>query len=303
MAGPILIIGQSGQLATDLLAVAGDEGRDALSLGRPRLDLTDPSAPARILDRIEPIAVINAAAYTQVDKAESEPDLTYAVNCDGPARLASACARAGVPLIHISTDQVFNGHKRGGYIESDTADPLCVYGASKLAGERAVLLAMPEALVVRVSWVFGPSGDNFVTKVLSWARARPKLSIVADQVGRPTHSPSLAGALLALAVRMTNRTGDAPSGLLHLAGGTVLSRAEQAGLILEGARQRGGPSAQIEPVPTSAFPTPATRPLNAELDCTLAATRYGLRLNAFADDLEATLDQLIGPVLTPPGEV
>lgn len=295
MAGPILVVGQSGQLATDLLAVAGEQGRDALSLGRPRLDLTDISAPARILDRIEPVAVINAAAYTQVDKAESEPDLAYAVNRDGPAHLASACARAGVPLIHISTDQVFNGRKSGGYVESDTPDPLCCYGASKLAGERAVLLAMPEALVVRVSWVFGPSGDNFVTRVLGWARARPVLSIVADQVGRPTYSPALAAALLELATWMVADKADAPSGLLHLAGGTALSRAAQAGMILEGARQRGGPFARVDPVPTSAFPTPATRPLNAELDCTLAQTRYGLRLNPFANDLDATLDHLIGP--------
>jgi dTDP-4-dehydrorhamnose reductase len=303
MAGPILIVGQSGQLATDLLAVAGREGHDALSLGRPRLDLTDTSAPARILDRVEPRVVINAAAYTQVDRAESEADLAYTVNRDGPARLASACARAGVPLIHISTDQVFNGQKSGGYLETDAPDPLCVYGASKLAGERAVLLAMPEALILRVSWVFGPSGDNFVTKVLGWARARPKLSIVADQIGRPTYSPALANMLLMLAMQMAEAKAGTPSGLLHLAGGTVLSRAQQAQMILAASRARGGAFAEVEPVPTSAFPTPATRPLNAELDCTLASTRYGLRLNPFADDLDATLDDLIGPRITPKGDI
>lgn len=295
MSGPILIVGQSGQLATDLIVAANAYGLDAVAAGRPHLDLTKPDAAARMLDRIEPRAVINAAAYTDVDRAESEPDLAHAVNRDGPASLAAVCARGGVPLIHVSTDQVFDGTRAGGYVETDAPNPLCVYGASKLAGERAVFDAMPEALVVRVSWVFGPSGTNFVTKVLDWARARPALRIVADQRGRPTFSPGLAVALLDLAERKVSSGADAPRGLLHLAGGTVMSRAEQATIILAASKTRGGPFAEVEPVPTSAFPTPATRPLNAELDCTLARMRHGFALGPFGPDLESTLDALLGP--------
>lgn len=295
MSGPILIVGQSGQLATDLIAAANAHGLDAVAAGRPHLDLTKPDAPARMLDRIEPRAVINAAAYTDVDRAESEPDLAHAINCDGPASLAAACARAGVPLIHVSTDQVFDGRKEGGYVETDAPNPLCVYGASKLAGERAVFAALPDALIVRVSWVFGPSGTNFVTKVLDWARARPALRIVADQRGRPTFSPGLAVALLDLARRMAASESGAPRGLLHLAGDTVMTRAEQARIILAASQMRGGPFAAVEPVPTVAFPTPATRPLNAELDCSLARERYGLALGPFGPDLDATLNVLLGP--------
>ena len=295
MTGPVLIVGQSGQLATDLLVAANTRGIDAVAAGRPHLDLTKPDAVARMLERIEPGAVINAAAYTDVDRAESEPDLAYALNRDGPARLAAACARDGVPLVHVSTDQVFDGKKAGGYVETDAPNPLCVYGASKLAGERAVVDAMPEALVVRVSWVFGPSGVNFVTKVLDWARARPALRIVADQRGRPTWSPGLAVALLGLAERMALGADDAPRGLLHLAGGSVMSRAEQALAILAASKLRGGPFAEVEPVPTAAFPTPATRPLNAELDCSLSRERHGLALGPFGPDLESTLDALLGP--------
>lgn len=293
--GPILVVGHRGQLATDLMRVAAERDEDLVALGRPQLDLTDPAHAARALDRIEPSAVINAAAYTQVDRAESEPDLAYALNRDGPARLAAACARARVPLIHVSTDQVFDGTKAGGYREDEAPNPLCVYGASKLAGERAVLEAAPVALVVRVSWVFGPSGENFVTKVLGWARARPRLAIVADQTGRPTFSPALAAALLDLARLMAQGGEDRPSGLLHLAGGSVMTRAEQAGRILAASAARGGPFADIEPVATADFPTPARRPLNAELDVTRAAERHGLALGPFEPDLETTLDIILGP--------
>lgn len=292
MTGPILVAGRAGQLASDLAAHAG-----VTALGRPDLDITEADAVHRVLDRVRPRAVINAAAYTAVDRAESEPDLAFALNRDGPANLARACAAQGIPLVHVSTDQVFDGAKAGAYGEDDEPNPLCVYGHSKLAGEKAVLASAADALVVRVSWVFGPSGDNFVTKVLAWARARERLSIVCDQRGRPTHSPSLARALIDLAGRMTAPGAEAPSGLLHLAGASVMTRDIQARLILDASRQRGGPFAAVDPVPTREFPTPATRPLNAELDPSRAAARWGIQLNAFEDDLAETLDALIGPPL------
>jgi dTDP-4-dehydrorhamnose reductase len=293
--GPLLVIGQAGQLATDLVQRAALRDLDLVALGRPQLDLTQPATITAALARVAPCAIINAAAYTAVDKAESEPDLAFAINRDGPAHLAKLCAARGIPLVHVSTDQVFDGEKAGGHVETDTPNPLCLYGRSKLAGEEVVAAANGPHLIVRVSWVFGPSGDNFVAKVLSWARAKPNLSIVSDQRGRPTYSPALADALIDLALRMATDGGETPHGLLHLAGGTVLTRDEQARLVLAGSAARGGPFAEITPVLTRDFPTPAVRPLNAELDCRLARERYGIELGPFGPDLDTTLDVLIGP--------
>ena len=298
MTAPLLVVGRKGQLATDLVE-AGDRQRVRLvALGRPDLDLLDEASVAAALERVAPRAVINAAAYTAVDRAEAEPDAAFALNRDGPGLLARACARGGIPLVHVSTDQVFDGRKEGGYVEEDEPRPLCLYGWSKLEGERAVAQAGGDHLVVRVSWVFGPSADNFVKKVLAWAGVRDSLSIVSDQRGRPTYSPGLAEALIALTGQMTAGGPSRPAGLLHLAGATVTTRFEQARQVVEGSRIRGGPSATVLPILTKDFPTPATRPLNAELDVARAARLYGVRLRAFADDLAETLDRVLGPART-----
>lgn len=285
----ILVLGKSGQLARAL----AERGQGTVaSFGRPDFDLTVPGASQRLLEAFCPPAVINAAAYTAVDRAESEPELAFALNRDGPAALAKACARAGVPLIHISTDCVFDGAKEGAYHEADTPRPLNVYGASKRAGERAVLEAMPSALVVRTSWTFGPQGESFVTRLLAWAQQRDSLTMVGDQRGKPTYAPALAEALLSLAHGII--AGHATGGLMHIAGETALSRAEQAQIILDLARDRGGPWARVMPIPSSAHPTAARRPLNAVLDCTRAA-RQGIALGPFHHDIETTLDRLLGP--------
>lgn len=285
---PILVLGRSGLLATAL----AERGRGSVvTAGRPDFDLAASDGPARMLNRIRPAAVINAAAYTAVDRAESEPELAFTLNRDGPAALAKACARSGVPLIHVSTDCVFDGTKDGAYREADTPRPLNIYGASKRAGERAVLEAMPSALVVRTSWTFGPQGESFVTRLLGWARGRDSLTIVGDQRGKPTYAPALAEALLIFAHGMI--AGSATCGLIHLAGETALSRAEQAQIILDLARERGGPWARVTPIPTSAHPTAARRPLNAVLDCTLAAS-WGIALGPFRHDVEIALDCLLG---------
>jgi dTDP-4-dehydrorhamnose reductase len=299
---PLLVLGRRGQLASDLVEAGARLGTALIALGRPDLELTEPETIARALDRHRPAAVINAAAYTAVDKAESEPDLAFAVNRDGPAHLARLCARAGLPLIHLSTDQVFDGRKAGGHREGDPAHPLCVYGRSKLEGEQAVAEAHPEAVIARVSWVFGPSGSNFVTRLLEWAATRDSVAIVSDQRGRPTYSPALAEALIGLARDRLSGSRERPSrrsrpgeGIIHLAGASVMTRYEQALAVVKAARARGAPALRIEPVLTRDFPTPAKRPLNAELDVSLAAARYGIRFRPFEEDLEATLDRLIGP--------
>jgi dTDP-4-dehydrorhamnose reductase len=289
--GPVLIIGQSGQLATDLVRVASEEDKDAVALGRPQCDLTDSASLLRLLDRVMPCAVINAAAYTQVDQAESEPELAMQVNALGPEMLAQICARQRIPLIHVSTDQVFDGKKQGAYTEQDEPNPLCVYGRTKREGEQRVLNINPHALIVRVSWVYGPSGSNFVTKVLEWARMKSPLSIVSDQFGCPTYAPDLALHLLNLSEKMA-RTPSYASGLLHLAGASAMSRYEQARLILASAHARGGAFADVVPVLTKDFPTPAIRPLNAELDCAKAARLYDIYPVDFETGLHHTLDLL-----------
>jgi len=286
----ILVLGHSGQLAR---ALADRGGGDIVTAGRPDFDLTHPDASERLLDRLRPAAVINAAAYTAVDRAESERELAFALNRDAPAALARACARAGLPLIHVSTDSVFDGTLDRAYREDDAPRPINAYGASKHAGECAVLDALPAALVVRTSWIFGAEGESFVSRLLGWAQEADQLTIVGDQWGRPTYAPALAEALLTLAGRL--RDGAASGGLIHLAGGSILSRAEQARLILCAASRRGRRATRIIPIPSSVHLSAAKRPLNAVLDCSLAGGR-GLALGPFHDDLEATLDRLLGLV-------
>lgn len=256
----LLVLGRNGQLATDLQQAAQQRGVACTALGRAEIDVCDVNQLLRAIDSVKPSALINASAYTNVDGAESEGELAFKLNEAAPRAMAEAAAQTKLPFLHVSTDQVFDGTKQGAYTEEDKPNPINLYGRSKLAGEIAVQDHHPDALIVRVSWVWGPSGDNFVKKLLQWASARDELSIVADQIGRPTYSPALANALMDLAA-MPNR----PKGLLNYAGGDVMSRADQARRVLDASRAHGGPYATVKDVPTSAFPTPAKRPLNAEL--------------------------------------
>ena len=302
MTAPILVCGRRGQVATDLVEAA-ERPRPARSSRSGGPISTSPirTSIARALDRVEPTAVINAAAYTAVDRAESEPDAAFALNRDGPARLARACAARRLPLIHLSTDQVFDGRKEGGFGEDDPPNPLCVYGASKLAGERAVAEARrrspDRARVLGVRAVrrqlrrqgsgLGPGARHPVDR-LRPARPADLLAGPRARAARPRRPHD---------GRRRERPADGgrPRGLLHLAGGSVLTRFEQAELILAGSAARGGPTARVEPVLTADFPVPAARPLNAELDVSRARDRYGIELGRFEADLDATLDRLLGP--------
>lgn len=258
----ILVFGRAGQLATDLQNAARGRDLALTALGRNDIDICDRDAILRAIDRFKPNALINAAAYTNVDGAESEGEAAFRLNETAPRAMAEAAQDAALPFIHVSTDQVFDGTKKGAYSEVDVPNPINLYGRSKRAGEIAVANADPNALIVRVSWVWGPSGDNFVKKLLQWAAARDELSIVADQWGRPTYSPALADALLTLAA-MPDSTR--PKAILNYAGEHAMTRAEQARIVLSLSQSQGGPFAAVRDVPTSAFPTPAQRPLNAEL--------------------------------------
>jgi len=251
----VLVTGAGGQLGR-ALARAG-------ALGPPHgaLDITDAAAVLRALDEVRPDVVVNAAAYTAVDRAEAERDAAFAVNRGGAQAVASACAARDVRLVHVSTDYVFDGEKRGPYVETDAIAPINGYGASKAAGEAAVLLALPGAIVVRTSWLFSADGANFVTTMIRLARQRPSLRVVADQEGCPTSAADLARGILELA-----KLG-VPGGIYHFAGAPATTwHALATATIDEAARLGRAPRVPIEAIATADYPTPARRPRSSVLD-------------------------------------
>lgn len=286
----ILVIGKQGQLAQSLAAA----GRaDVVCVGRSEVDLTDAASMAQALDTVRPKAVINAAAYTFVDKAESEPAASFAVNRDGPEALAQLCAARGIVPLHVSTDMVFDGRKAGAYVPGDTPAPLGVYGQSKLQGERAVAQACPQHLIVRVSWVFSEYAHNFVRTMLTLAQTREEVTVVNDQTGHPTYCPDLAAGLLAMADAAVE-PGFAGWGTYHLAGTEATDRASMAEAIFTESRALGGPVALVKGVPTSDYPTPAIRPLNARLDPARALGTFGIDMPDWRAGLKRSVRVLVG---------
>jgi dTDP-4-dehydrorhamnose reductase len=285
----VLQFGATGQLAREVLDRAGGEV-EVRALSRQDVDLTDADAVRRaILEAGDIDLVLNAAGYTVVDKAESEPDLAYAVNARAPEAMARACQARGIPLVHVSTDMVFSGAKAGPYVESDLPAPLHVYGASKLMGEQAVLAHCDRAMVARVTWLFSAYGQNFVQIMLRLARTQPVLKVVEDQRARPTASGDVAAFLLSQAGRLSKAPAGAPEwGVLHLVNPEPATRLEMARALFEFA----GLNPQIEPVPTSAFPTPARRPLNAELDSGRLEAVFGVRLRPWREALKSVVEQM-----------
>ena len=292
---PILVAGKTGQLARCLADEARRRIVPLVALGRPELDLTRPDLAARVLAGHAPRAIVNAAAYTAVDKAEAEPTLAMAVNRDGAGALAAAAAALGVPFIHVSTDYVFDGRKDAPYREEDTPCPLGAYGRSKLEGEAAVRAACPDGVILRTSWVYSPFGQNFVATMLRLAATREKVQVVDDQHGAPTAAPDLAGAVLDLAERLTDRRDDdrrAHGGIYHLTGAGETTWYGFAEAIFAGWTRRGHRVPVLEPITTAQYPTPARRPVNSRLDCSKIARVFGLRLPAWQSSLERCLDEL-----------
>ena len=285
----ILVIGKQGQLARSL---AAERRKNLKCMGRPEADLADAASLERVLADVSPDIVINAGAYTSVDGAESDAERAFALNRDGPAMLARLCAARGIPLIHISTDCVFNGEKDGPYEPDDETNPLGVYGLSKWQGEEAVRQHCPKHLIVRVSWVFSEHAHNFVRSMLNLARTRDEVTVVDDQLGYPTYCPDLATGLLEMA-KAALEPGFAAWGTYHLAGNDQMDRASMADAIYAASRAVGGPSAQVMGVPTADYPTPAKRPLNARLASTRALRTFGLRLPDWKPGLERSVRVLL----------
>jgi len=287
----VLVTGGSGQLATALVAAARGRSLDLRRVGRPEFDFDRPQSVKAAFSDAAPWLVINAAAYTAVDAAEEDAEAAARANRDGPALLAELCAQTGAQLIHISTDYVFDGLKGAPYVETDPTSPTGVYGTTKLAGEQAVLAALPRALVLRTSWVYAPTGRNFVRTMLNAAKKTDRLRVVADQRGCPTTAADLAKAILAIAERVA--TGQsAPGGIYHAAGsGWTTWHGLACATFLEASRH-GAPVPAVDAISTADWPTPAGRPPDSRLDCGKLARTFGLRLPDWRVSLGRTVDAI-----------
>lgn len=292
----ILLTGADGQLGRAIQE--SSHGKlQILPFGRDQLDITDPGAIQRSIDQSRPDIVVNAAGYTSVDKAETEVETAFRVNRDGPAILAANCASAGVALIHLSTDFVFDGEQQDPYRPGDPTNPINVYGASKLAGEEAVLSAMPDALIVRSSWLYGIHGRNFVTNMLRLLKENGRVRVVADQFGTPTNAPGLAEAILIACkkIRPGNAvSGESLSGIRHHADAGIASWHELALAVRNEAVKAGTIPSQssVEAIATQDYPTPARRPRFSALDATKFHSELGLPEIAWTNALAATLRRI-----------
>jgi dTDP-4-dehydrorhamnose reductase len=291
----ILVAGKSGQLARCLLDSSVLHNVRMVAVGRPELDLENGEGIDRVMAAVEPSAIVNAAAYTAVDRAEAELERAFAVNCDGATLLAAGAARRGIPFIQISTDYVFDGSKRSPYREDDVPAPQNVYGSSKLAGETAVLKACPSAAVIRTSWVYSPYGNNFVRTMLRLSDKQPMVRIVEDQRGTPTSAADLAAAILAIVERLRSANGYDDAGIYHLAGDGETSWHGFAAAIFASLARRGRRVPALQAITTAEYPTPASRPKNSCLDSSRAERVFGVRLPPWRSSLEECLDQLEMP--------
>jgi dTDP-4-dehydrorhamnose reductase len=290
----LLVIGHSGQVAQSLVELARSSTSDIHFAGRPELDLAEPGAVAQLIAESSPRLVINAAAYTAVDRAEAEPDEAMRINGTAVGEIGKASALVGAPVIHLSTDYVFDGSASGAYREDAPIAPINTYGASKAEGERALRDAQPDHLIFRTSWVYSPYGANFIKTMLRLAAERDEVRVVADQRGCPTSAADLAAALMALAEARIAGNSEGWSGTYHLAGEGACSWADFAEHVFAVSRSHGGPSARVIPITTSEFPTPARRPHNSELDCNAAANRLGTRLPPWRESVRSTVEALLG---------
>jgi dTDP-4-dehydrorhamnose reductase len=284
----VLIVGRHGQVARELQARL--QGRVGLiALGHEQLDLAD---HARIRERVcaqRPDLIVNAAAHTAVDQAESEPERAFAINATAPGLLAEAAAELGAPLIHYSTDYVFDGGKPTPYVEDDPTAPLGVYGQSKLAGEQAVRSVGGAHLILRTSWVYSRHGRNFLLTMQRLLREREELSVVDDQIGAPTWAGSIAGGTAQIIEQW--RAGNAAWGTYHLTCQGSTSWFGFASAIAEQLRTQGKRCARLVPIPTSAYPTPTRRPLNSRLDGARLKAAWQIELPSWQAALAACLDE------------
>lgn len=290
----VLVIGADGQVARSLReAAVGREGVTLMAAARPEVDLLRPETIERAIDAFAPDIVVNPAAYTAVDKAESEPEAAFALNRDGAGFVAAAAARRGVPIIHLSTDYVFDGRKTSPYVETDAVGPQSAYGLSKLEGERAVAAANPRHIILRTAWVYAPFGNNFVRTMLRLAAERDRLRVVDDQVGCPTYAPDIAEAILKIVSTLQASGWRAEvGGICNLAGPDQVTWCAFARTIINMQAAKGGRVIPVDSITTSDYPTPAARPANSRLSTARLQLLFDIRLPSLQNSLAACLDRL-----------
>jgi dTDP-4-dehydrorhamnose reductase len=294
MTHSILIFGEHGQLARALARTYSARGDVVRTAGRAAVDIGDRPAVMAAAAAFRPHLVVNAAAYTAVDRAEDEAELAFRINRDGAGHVAAAARQAGAPVIHVSTDYVFDGEKRTPYVETDAPAPLSVYGRSKLAGEQAVAAAHPHHVIVRTSWLCSPEGSNFVKTMLRLAAERREIAVVDDQWGAPTFAADLAEGIAAIGDHlMSTSDPGAVAGVYHATGSGATTWCRFAAAILGRAAAMGAPSCHVRPIATADYPTRARRPANSRLDCNKLAAAFGVRLPPWESALDRCLEQLI----------
>jgi dTDP-4-dehydrorhamnose reductase len=291
----LLVFGAGGQVGREVCRAAWPPSFEVSALDRRACDITKASDVSAVIARERPHLIINLAAYTAVDRAESASEVAWAVNCAGAAHIASVCGETTTAIVQLSTDYVFDGAKPGPYCEDDAVNPLSVYGYSKEAGERAVRAATPRHIILRTAWVYGARGANFVKTMLRLGAERSVLRVVADQRGCPTAAADIAAALVVIAAAVGR--GKAQWGTFHFTGTGSTSWHGFAEKIIETATGLGawaaGSKPRVEAITTAEYPTPARRPMNSVLDCGKIATAYGISAPRWQESLTAVVQEVL----------
>ncbi|MEO6216836.1 MAG: dTDP-4-dehydrorhamnose reductase [Sphingomonas sp.] len=289
----IAVTGRVGQLVSCLIDRAPAAGHEVITVGRPALDLADPASIGPALEAAAPDVVISAAAYTAVDAAEADRERAYSINAEGAGAVAKAARALRVPLVHVSTDYVFDGTLDRPYVETDSTAPASVYGASKLAGEQAVLAANgSETAILRIAWVYSPVGRNFVKTMLRLARDQDEVSVVADQIGNPTSALDIADGILRVAVNLAANSDPTLRGVFHMTAAGEANWADFAEAVFAFSAANGGPQARVHRITTAEYPTPAQRPRNSRLDCGRIAVAHGIVLPNWPSSLQNVVARL-----------
>jgi len=290
---PIAVIGASGQVASALVRRAKANSQPLIARGHPAVDLTDTATVGSFIDKISPSLVINAAAYTAVDKAESEPEAAFQLNAEGPGKLAVICDDLGLPLIHISTDYVFDGLANSPYLEDATLQPMSTYGASKAAGEKAVADACPHHIILRTAWIYGLEGNNFVKTMLRLGAERDELGIVTDQRGSPTFADDIADALLTIATKISAGENNR-FGTYHYTNAGATTWHEFAETIFQHAKSAGLKTPSIlNAITTADYPTPSRRPPCSVLDCSKIERDFKVARPTWQDALSRAMPGIL----------
>jgi dTDP-4-dehydrorhamnose reductase len=288
----IAVTGKRGQVVSALRERAAAD-IEIVALGRPEFDLADAQSVARAFEGLGCAAIVNAAAYTAVDQAEAEPGAAMRVNADGAAYVAAAAARLNVPLLHLSTDYVFEGTLDRPYREDDLTRPVTAYGRSKLAGERRVGEIHPRSAILRTAWIYSPFGANFVRTMLRVARSRDEIDVVDDQRGNPTSALDIADALFSVARRMVDDPSPRLAGVFHIAGAGEASWADLAEASFASLARAGRSRPRVRRIASADYPTPARRPANSRLDTTKFASVYGISLADWRQSLPVCVGRLL----------